>query len=160
MSYATIDDVFKRYNPVRTMVGSGANDISSVDVSSIFVADSEGFVDAYLRARYTTPVVTEPLITMLTSDIAIYKMGLERLPRIPDFLQTRYDNAVKMLEMLRDGQMLLQSSGNTGAPTGDNEVFSTTSGYHPVFSPVLDEVDQQVDTDWVTSERDVRDADG
>ena len=48
MAYATIDDVFSRYAPINTMVGTGANDVTSVEVSSIFIADAESFMNAYL----------------------------------------------------------------------------------------------------------------
>jgi phage gp36-like protein len=54
--YATIDDVFGRYKPINTMVGIGSYDVTSVQVSSIFVADAESFVDAYLGARYEVPL--------------------------------------------------------------------------------------------------------
>jgi phage gp36-like protein len=159
MSYATIGDVFGRYPPINTMVGTQANEVSSVNVSSIYIADAESFLNAYLGARYTVPLVAEPIITQLTSDLAIYNMCVDRLPRVPEFMQGRYDRAISILEKLRDGTMVLNPASNTLVSTGDNFAYSTTQSYHPVFSPVLHELDQQPDCDQITYDRNVRSAD-
>ena len=63
MSYADIDDVFKRYSPIHTMVGSADNMVDSVHVSSVYVADAESFVDGYLSRRYEVPL-TAPVAPM------------------------------------------------------------------------------------------------
>lgn len=160
MSYAAFDDVLKRYKPIGTMIGVGSLQVTTVDVSSIFIADAEGFVNGYLGFRYVVPVTTEPLITQVTCDIAIANMMLEKLGNIPDFMQPRYDRAVKQLENLRDGEMVLTGSGTTGVTTGDNEAYSTTGSYHAIFSPVLSDVDQAADSDLIDAERDLRVDDG
>jgi phage gp36-like protein len=159
MSYATISDVFGRYPPINTMVGTLANEVSSVQVESMFIADSESFINAYLGARYNIPLAAEPLITQLTSDIAIFNMCAERLPRVPEWMQNRYDRSIGILEKLRDGTMVLNPASNTFVSTGDNYAYSTTQSYHPVFSPVLGELDQQQDFDYVRDEIATRSAD-
>ena len=40
--------------------------------------------------------------------------------------------------------------------SGDQEAFSSTQDYHPVFSPVLDPIDQRVDKDHVDAAKDIR----
>jgi len=159
MAYATITDVFARYKPIGSMVGAGSLDVSSDDVSSIFISDAEGFMNAFLATRYVVPVTTEPLITMIASDLAISNMMFEKLGAIPDFIQGRYDRANKYLDNLREGTMLLVASGTTQITSGDSEAWSTVGSYHPVFSPVLDPLDQSVDTDYVEAEKDVREGD-
>lgn len=159
MAYATISDVFNRYKPIGSMVGTGTLDITSDDVASVFIADAESFMNAFLAARYITPVTTEPMITMIASDFAIANMMFEKLPQIPDFIQGRYDRALSYLEQLRDGNMLLTSS-NVLVTSGDSEAWSSTGSYHPVFSPVLDELDQAADRDYIDAERDGRSGDG
>jgi phage gp36-like protein len=154
MAYATISDVFKRYQPLQTVVGSGGTRVPSADVTSIFIADAESIVNAYLASRYSIPLVAEPLVTMVTADIAIYRIEAQRLVRTPDFLKDRYTEALSLLVMLRDGEMTLGSASITSS--GNQEAFSTTSGYHSTFSPILDDLDQSVDQDWVTAERDSR----
>lgn len=156
MAYATIDDVTKRYPPILTMIGSGSNDVSSNDVSSIYLADAESYVNAFLGARYALPLATEPLITQLTSDIAIYKMVEDKAPRIPDFMDKRMASVSSMLAMLRDGQMILTASSQQVNSGGNQEAWSSTQSYHPIFSPVLGELEQRVDQEFVCDERDLR----
>jgi phage gp36-like protein len=159
MAYATISDIFGRYPPINTMVGTLANEVSSVNISSMYIADAESTVNAYLGSRYTLPLVPEPIITKITTDLAIYDMCVDRLPRVPEWMQGRYDRAIATLEKLRDGSMILNPASNTFVSTGDNFAFSTTQSYHPVFSPVLHELDQQEDYDFVRGEINTRSAD-
>ena len=160
MAYATITDVFARYKPIGSMVGAGSLDVSSDDVSSIFISDAEGFMNAFLAARYVVPVTTEPLITQITVDLAISNMMFEKLGAVPDFMQARYDRANGYLEKLSKGDMLLVASGTTQVSTGDSEAWSATGSFHPVFSPVLEPLDQAADIDYVNEERDNRSGDG
>ena len=159
MSYAGYDDVFKRFPAIKTMVGSGTSDVATLDVASVYVADAEGIVDAYLGSRYTLPLAASPLITKITCDIAIYDLGVDRMPRIPEWMQKRYDSAISLLEKLRDGDMILNPASYTTVSTGDNEAWSSTGSYHPVFSPVLKETEQSVDTSFVDAERNTRSSD-
>lgn len=160
MAYATITDVFARYKPIGSMVGAGSLDVSSDDVSSIFISDAEGFMNAFLAARYEVPVTTEPLITQIAADIAISNMMFEKLGAIPDFMQSRYERANTYLEKLSNGEMLLVASGTNQVTSGDSEAWSSTGSYHPVFSPVLDPLDQAADRDYINDERDDRSGDG
>lgn len=156
MSYASIDDVFSRYKPIRTLVGVGSFEVSSDDVSSIFVADAESFVDAYLARRYETPITPVPsMITQVATDLAIFNMMTEKQIQVPDAMQARYDRSIKTLEMLRDGEMTLPSSASL-ITTGDQEAWSANQDFHSTFSPVLDELEQRVDDDWVQFDIDER----
>ncbi len=156
MAYANITDVFARYKPIGSMVGNGSLDVNSNDVASIFISDAEGFMNAFLASRYVIPVTTEPLITQIAADLAIFNMMAEKLGAVPDFMQGRYDRANSYLEKLTKGEMLLVASGTTQITTGDSEAWSTTGSYHPVFSPVLSPLDQAADSDYVDAERDKR----
>jgi phage gp36-like protein len=156
MAYATITDVFARYKPIGSMVGAGSLDTTSVDVSSIFIQDAEGIINAHLASRYVVPVTTEPLVTMLSSDLAISAMLLEKLGSQPPFMESRYNRAMDMLKKLSEGELLLVASGTLEVTSGDSEAWSTTGSYHPVFSPVLDPLDQSVDVDYVDAEKNVR----
>lgn len=159
MAYAGFDDVFKRFPAIKTMVGTGVSDVATLDVASVYVADAEGIVDAYLASRYVIPLAASPLITKITCDIAIYDLGVDRMPRIPEWMQKRYDSALLLLEKLRDGDMLLNPQSYTTVTTGDNEAWSSTGSYHPVFSPVLRDIEQAESRDYVDAERDARSTD-
>lgn len=135
MAYAVIDDVFKRYPMVSNLVGSGTNLVASVDVASIYIADGESYVNAFLAARYTMPLVTEPLLTSLTSDIAIYRMFEDKLPRFPDAIEKRYTNAISILWALQAGKMRLTSS-NLVTSGGDQDAWSSAnSNAGSIFQP-------------------------
>jgi phage gp36-like protein len=160
MAYATANDVLGRYPPAKTMVGSSAQDISTADISSLYIFGGEGIVNGYLGAKYTLPIaMPEPLVTQVTADIALYKMCEDKLPRIPDFAEKRYVHAIEILEMLRDGKMVLSSDQEILTAGGDQDAWSATGSYHPTFSPVLGELDQKVDRDFVRAERGERDTD-
>lgn len=135
--YADPSDVFLRYPPVTTMVGTGAMDVATTAISSIYIADAESYVNAYLRARYVIPLSPEPIITQITTDIAIYRMIEDHAPRIPDLAEKRWTNANSTLCMLRDGYMLLDTNSQTLVTTGgDQEVWgSNQDDCGPVFKP-------------------------
>lgn len=156
MAYATISDIFKRYPPINTLVGSGTNEIASVDVASVYISDAEGLVNAYIGSRYTVPVQNEPIITWLTSEIAIYNMVRDKQPRIPEWMQSRFDRAMEAIAAIRDGSMTLTASGTLPVVGGDQEAWSATGSYTPIFSPVLDELDQRADPDYIAAEYDAR----
>lgn len=155
MAYATIDDVFARF-PVHTLVGTGTNEVTSLEVSSIYIQDAEGMVDAFLGSKYVTPLTTVPIITQITADLAIFNMLAERAGRVPQAIQTRYDRVMSYLEMLRDGEMVLNANSQTLSSSGDSFAWSSTGSYHQTFSPVLDELDQRADQTWVDDEKDAR----
>lgn len=160
MAYSTIDDVFARYPPISTMVGSAANDVTSVEISSVYIADAESIIDVHLARRYTVPVYPEPIITMICSDLAISNMIFEKLGELPGFIQPRYDRAIALLDKLASGDLILSSSSTSIVSTGDNFAWSSTQSYHSIFSPVLEPLDQAVDGDWVTNDKNERSGDG
>ena len=155
MSYATIDDVFKRYKPIRTLVGSEDTQVTSIEVSSIFISDAESLIDAILAKRYTVPLAVYPAyITQMAADIAIFNILTDHLPGKPDFFQPRYDRAMNMLMMINSGDLVVASA--TIVTSGDQEAWSTTQDYHPAFSPVIEPEDQTVDKDRVDADLDQR----
>lgn len=137
MPYASSDDVFLRYPPIENIVGSGDMLVTTVSINSVYIADAEGYVNAFLRARYVTPLSPEPIITQVTTDIAIYRMIEDHAPRIPDMAEKRMIAANSLLYLLRDGTMLLDPASQTLVTTGgDQEVWSTNlEQAGPVFSP-------------------------
>ena len=125
MAYATCDDIIRRYKPIQTMIGVGTLDVTTVDIASVYIADAESIVNAYVGVRYVTPLVSEPLLTSLSSDIAIYKMIEDKAPRIPDFMQKRYDQAIATLISIKSGDMILNASTLTMVSSGgDQEAWS------------------------------------
>lgn len=123
--YATCDDVIRRYKPIVSMIGTNTFDVTTVDIASVYIADGESIINAYLSRRYIVPLTPEPILTDLCSDIAIYRLLSDKAPRIPDYMEKRYLNCMSMLSMLRDGGMdLTISSQQVDSGGGDNFVWS------------------------------------
>lgn len=155
-AYADYAGVIGRYNPLTTMIGTAAPDVTTVDIASIYVADAEGVINAFLGTKYVTPLaMPEPLITRIACDLAIYKVLEDRTSRVPEMAANRNKEAMELLAMLRDGKMTLTQS-QTVLPGGDQEAFSSTGSYHPIFSNVLDPIDQRADLDQIRDERALR----
>jgi phage gp36-like protein len=159
MSYATVGDVVNRFKPIKTMIGESSLDVSSVEIASIYIADAEAFVDGYLGAKYAVPITPlSPIITQLTSDLAIFNLLAEKSGMVPEWMDKRYNRAVHTLEMLRDGHMVLSSASVVGS-NGDNFAWSSTQGTHGIFSPLIHELDQQADLQRVDADLAERAAD-
>lgn len=149
MPYATTDDVMNRYKPIRTLFGSNSTDVSTVEVASVYVWAAQGLVDGYLGLRYQVPLTSvPPLVTQITADLSIHSILAEKLAEIPEFMDKRYDRCIKLLEQLRDGQLIL-TSASVISSGGDNEAWSASMDYHSVFSPVLGDLEQVADQDRI-----------
>lgn len=155
MAYATIADVIGGYQPIKTMIGANSYDVTSVEVSSIYIARAESLIDAYLGRKYSVPLaVANPLITQIASDLAVFHMLAERTPSVPEFIDKRYARAISLLEGISSGTLYIGSV--TSITSGDNYAWSPTMTYHPVFAPTLNDIDQQEDTDRTQADIDER----
>lgn len=156
MAYASIGDLMTRYRPISTMVGSGNYDVSSAEVSSVFIADAESYIDARLSVRYVTPLTSvNPLITRIACDLATHEMLAEKMPSIPDWMEMRFKRANDMLDQLVKGDLRLNSETLVGS-AGDSFAWSSTLGTHPIFSPVINELDQAADQVRVDADTNAR----
>ncbi len=157
-AYATIDDVTKRYPQIITAIGSAEYDVASVDVASIYIVDAEAMIDARLRDRYIVPFTTvDPLIPHIAANLAICSILRDKLPDNPDWIEQRCQGVMDMLEKIADGTLDLSSDAvPVTVNTGDEFVWSSTEEYHTSFSPVLDPLDQSIDSDRIDSDNDDR----
>lgn len=122
--YATVDDVLRRYSPMRSMIGVGSTDITTIDIASVYIADGQSIINGYLSRRYVLPLTPEPILTDLCADIAIYRAIRDKQARIPEFMATRYTDAMSLLTMLRDGGMDLTGSNPVNSGGGDEFAWS------------------------------------
>jgi phage gp36-like protein len=162
MGYTALSIVLARFPALETAVGTGEHEVTSIEVSSVFVYQADGLIDGYLSQQYLVPFDANsihPLIERISTDIVICDLVRDRLPQTPEYIINRCDAAMALLEKLREGDMTLPgvTLANT---TGDNEVWSNVEGYHAIFSPVLDPLDQASDRDRVESDVDDRRGDG
>lgn len=156
MAYATIGNILTRFKPIGSMIGTGSSDVTSDEISSSYIPDAQSFIDAYLANRYSVPVApVTPLLTQLCSDLTIFNLLAEKSGNIPEWMDKRYERCIKTLELLRDGEMVLNSATVIGS-AGDNFAWSTSQGYHSIFSPVVPDLDQVADLDRVNADLDER----
>lgn len=162
MAYATIDSVFNRFPAIASNVGTGEYEVASVEVASTFIAQAEGLIDAYLSERYIVPLSStslSPLITRIAADLAICDMLVDKLPTVPEFAVRRCVDAKELLKKLAKGELDLPLATLANTTGGEFEIWSTTMEYHPVFSPILDPLEQTPDVDRVDDDLTDRDDD-
>jgi hypothetical protein len=78
------------------------------------------------------------------------------LPAVPDFIDKRYDRSMKILERLAEGEMVLSNSVTVVSSQGDNYAWANGMDHHPIFDPVLSDMEQQADTDRINEALAVR----
>lgn len=136
--YATVDQVLAAYNPLKTMLGTSTTDITTLDINSFFIPNAQAYIDAFVAKRYVVPLAADAMITMLTCDIAAYKICQDRAPRIPDFLKDRWLSANSILGMIRDGEMIITGSNEVVSSGGDQYAWSSVldNPLGPAFRPI------------------------
>lgn len=156
MPYAQVSDVVVAFKDIQSVLGTGSGQVTSADVMSSFIVPADSFIDAYLAARYAVPVTpTPPLLTRLSADLSVFNILAEKSGNIPEWMDKRYERCLKTLEELRDGNMVL-SSASIVESGGDNFAWSSGMGYHGIFSPVINDLDQAPDSDRTRVDLDER----
>ena len=96
-----------------TVVAQITNDDASATtvetaVLATLIGDAEAEVDGYLGYRYALPLSSVPhLVTRLSARITRFRLYTSRPGEAEEWLTSDYDNAVKMLEAIRDGKVSL-----------------------------------------------------
>lgn len=130
MTYATLQQLTDRYGlqmlvnlTDRASEATGAVDTAVIDRA---LADTDAYIDGWLKARYVLPLAeVPPLLADLAQVIAIWKLH----PHQPDpKIETDYKDARKTLEAIADGRVRLPvagvdplGSGESGARITDRE---------------------------------------
>lgn len=96
-----------------TLVAQLTNDSPSATtveatVLATLIGDAEAEVDGYLGHRYALPLSSIPaLIVRLSARLTRFRLYTSRPGEVEKWLQDDYDNAVKLLEGIRDGKIAL-----------------------------------------------------
>lgn len=87
------------------------------DVCTRFIVEADGLIDAYIGGRYVVPVPSPSgFLTALSAKIAAYLIFLS--PRrntgnVPAHIEDQYKECIKILENIRDGEMVLPGATTT-----------------------------------------------
>jgi len=128
--YSTLDDL-KKAASERTLAQL-SDDTAGAEIDEDVVAEatiaSDEIIDAHLRGRYELPFpedATPPILTRLSVSITLFHLYSRRPEgEVPKAVETRYRDAVRMLEAIRDGKITV-GTGKDGeehtpaAPEGD-----------------------------------------
>ncbi len=92
------------------------------------ISYADEMIDGYLRGRYTLPLSPVPgLIKKLSVDISIYYTYQRRLELImPEAMENRYKNAVKILEQIQAGKISLGTAGGDSPEPGQYKTNKTS----------------------------------
>ena len=129
--YATIQDCVDRYGDdlITVLTDREKNGVRNDERLSQALSDAGAEIDASLRQRYELPLQGSPeLLRRIETDMALYRLASEA-DLATDERRQRYDDAIKLLALLRVGKASLGLQGP--APEVARKVHS--SGPDPVF---------------------------
>jgi len=122
VSYATLSDLENWIDEDELVQLTDDDDSGTVDtdkVDTVLEAASME-IDGYLGERYDLPLASVPgTINKLCCDIAIYNLYTRRQGP-PDYIEKKYDNAVRFLEKVAAGKISLGASDPEGTGTSSN----------------------------------------
>lgn len=117
--YSSLADILK-FVPERSLAQltddeAGAAVNEAVVNEAIVAADE--VIDAHLRGRYTIPFEeTPPILKRISADIAVFHLYGRRESDIPKTIETKYKDAVRMLEAIRDGKLTIGDAEGEKTP--------------------------------------------
>lgn len=112
--YCSLDDIRKNIPDISLIELTDDNGTGQINTGiaeeAIEYADST--IDGYLRGRYTLPLNPVPkIIQKISIDIAIYHIYSRRFElEMPEGMQKRYENAIKLLENIQKGVIAFNMS--------------------------------------------------
>lgn len=118
MAYATQTDMIDAFGEREVIALTDRDNVGVIDaallVDRLDKATSE--IETYLVGRYVVPLSSvSPLITTYCCDIARYRLSGASVAEV-DTVRTRYKDAIRFLEAVRDGKIDL---GTDVAPATD-----------------------------------------
>lgn len=132
MTYATQDDMVKRFGETELAQRTNRVDGSSIDavVLTRAIGDAEAEINGYLAVRYQLPLSELPsVLVRVACDIARYHLYDDG---VPETVRTRYQDSVSLLKRMSSGEVQLAggspipvaSGGRTVASKSPARVFS------------------------------------
>jgi len=138
--YCTLDDL-KAQIPEQNLIdltddeGTGQINQSRVDAA---IQNATDIINGYVGGRYAVPFDPVPgLIRTIAVDITLYKLYERRFEtEMPETMTMRYKNALKLLEQIQKGMIMLGVSASTGS---ESAVYRTNMASEDrIFRELLD----------------------
>lgn len=125
MAYSATADILKVMSePELVQLSNDDAAATTADETNVAqaITDADEIIDGFVRGRYGVPLSPVPgLIKKLSVDIAVYHLWMRRRrAEMPEGIEKSYQNAVKLLEKIQQGKVLLSASElESGAETAD-----------------------------------------
>lgn len=149
--YTSVDRCFT----LAPKVGS-VSTLTSADILA-FCVDAEALVHAKIANAYTVPIVpAPPLLAMLSTDIAVYRLLGLRLAEGDNATQwmARLKESLALLDKISDGSVTLTT--DSGTVIGGSDAASGIIADYTAFRPTMNElpeVEQSIDPDYLDALR-------
>ena len=127
MSYCAAQDLIDRYGEEELIqltdrMGEGTYD---AEVVAQAIADSDADIDAYLAARYTTPLSPIPsILVRIGCDLARYYLWKDQAS---DAVRMRYEDARRLLERIATGAVGVGPAATAPDAAGREVLFAAGS---------------------------------
>lgn len=110
--YCTLEDI-KKHLPEERIVelsddlNPGRGGSVNEEIVDEIINESSVLIDSIISGRYSLPFSdAPPLLNKICIDLSIYNLS-ERRQWLDDSMNRRYDNAMKLLKMIAEGDILL-----------------------------------------------------
>jgi len=137
MSYATAADAEDELGERELIALTDRDNVGTLQTAVLQAAldKASGEIDTYLVGRYLTPLVSvSPLIKTYCIDIARYRLSGADVTEV-ETARTRYKDAIRFLESVRDGKTKLGPDvAVAGADGTQNLTYVAPSDNSRVFS--------------------------
>lgn len=141
MNYCTYEDI-KGHIPEARLVevtddlSPNATGTVNVEIVEKAIKESSTLIDSYVRKRFPRPFQSVPeVLRMVCVDLSIYNL-YERVTElnITDGMKLRYDNAIKLLIRIADGQQDIGVAPDEPVTETGFSVASKVDGGPAMFS--------------------------
>jgi phage gp36-like protein len=129
MPYCTLDDIKAGMDEDEIIRYTDDSDTGAIDTGATdkAIARADALIDAHIAARYTVPVTPVPdMLNAIAVDIVIYQI-YSRRGQAPDEIRTKYDDAVKFLEKVSAGRVILPMAASAPESRSSGTVAISTS---------------------------------
>jgi phage gp36-like protein len=129
------------------VIGIDSTVMSDADVL-LHIAKADALINSFVGAVYALPfATTPPLVASLSAEITAYYVMRTQFTRdainSSEYLK-EFEKAMKILEDIRDGKLLLFNASNVELGKSGNIIKSNNQDYNPTFD-MADTLDQNVD---------------
>jgi len=129
MAYCTLDDIkdMMDEDEIIRFTDDADAGVVNTSVTDKAIAGADALIDSHIGSRYSVPVDPVPdIIVDLACDIAIYKL-YSRRSAAPDEIRQKYEDAVKYLEKVAAGKIIIPDATAASTSASNDAVIITAS---------------------------------